>query len=80
MVESGMASSLAHLHSMKSSVRSCGIGNYLQDGNFRMYAHLNPPATFGVKPMEFGVSVGHISAVDFAQHGERLGFTRCWVT
>jgi 5,10-methylenetetrahydromethanopterin reductase len=30
--------------------------------------------------MEFGVSVGHISAVDFAQHGERLGFTRCWVT
>ena len=30
--------------------------------------------------MEFGVSVGHISAVDFAQHGERLGYTRCWVT
>jgi alkanesulfonate monooxygenase SsuD/methylene tetrahydromethanopterin reductase-like flavin-dependent oxidoreductase (luciferase family) len=30
--------------------------------------------------LEFGVSVGHISAVDFAQHGERLGFTRCWVT
>ena len=30
--------------------------------------------------MEFGVSVGHISAVDYAQHGERLGFTRCWVT
>src|SRR4249919_3688839 len=30
--------------------------------------------------MEFGVSVGHISAVDFAQHGERLGFTRCWVS
>lgn len=30
--------------------------------------------------MEFGVSVGHISAVDFAQHGERLGFTRCWIT
>ncbi len=30
--------------------------------------------------MEFGVSVGHISALDFAQHGERLGFTRCWVT
>jgi 5,10-methylenetetrahydromethanopterin reductase len=30
--------------------------------------------------MEFGVSVGHICAVDFAQHGERLGFTRCWVT
>jgi 5,10-methylenetetrahydromethanopterin reductase len=30
--------------------------------------------------MEFGVSVGHISAIDFAQHGERLGFTRCWVT
>lgn len=30
--------------------------------------------------MEFGVSVGHITAVDFAQHGERLGFTRCWVT
>ena len=30
--------------------------------------------------MEFGVSVGHISAVDFAQHGEKLGFTRCWVT
>jgi alkanesulfonate monooxygenase SsuD/methylene tetrahydromethanopterin reductase-like flavin-dependent oxidoreductase (luciferase family) len=30
--------------------------------------------------MEFGVSVGHITAVDYAQHGERLGFTRCWVT
>ncbi len=30
--------------------------------------------------MEFGVSVGHISAVDYAQHAERLGFTRCWVT
>ncbi|MBM3341543.1 MAG: LLM class flavin-dependent oxidoreductase [Betaproteobacteria bacterium] len=30
--------------------------------------------------MEFGVSIGHITAVDFAQHGERLGFTRCWVT
>ncbi|MPZ41889.1 MAG: LLM class flavin-dependent oxidoreductase [Betaproteobacteria bacterium] len=30
--------------------------------------------------MEFGVSVGHISAVDYAQHGERLGFARCWVT
>ena len=30
--------------------------------------------------MEFGVSVGHIRAVDYAQHGERLGFTRCWVT
>lgn len=30
--------------------------------------------------MEFGVSVGHVSAVDYAQHGERLGFTRCWVT
>lgn len=30
--------------------------------------------------MEFGVSVGHITAIDFAQHGERLGFTRCWVT
>jgi 5,10-methylenetetrahydromethanopterin reductase len=30
--------------------------------------------------MEFGVSVGHITALDFAQHGERLGFTRCWVT
>ncbi|MCC6533488.1 MAG: LLM class flavin-dependent oxidoreductase [Burkholderiales bacterium] len=30
--------------------------------------------------MEFGVSVGHISALDYAQHGERLGFTRCWVT
>ena len=30
--------------------------------------------------MEFGVSVGHISAVDFAQHAERLGYTRCWVT
>ena len=30
--------------------------------------------------MEFGISVGHITAVDFAQHGERLGFTRCWVT
>ena len=30
--------------------------------------------------MEFGISVGHIEAVDYAQHGERLGFTRCWVT
>ncbi len=30
--------------------------------------------------MEFGVSIGHITAIDFAQHGERLGFTRCWVT
>lgn len=30
--------------------------------------------------MEFGISIGHITAVDFAQHGERLGFTRCWVT
>ncbi len=30
--------------------------------------------------MEFGVSVGHISAIDYAQHGEKLGFTRCWVT
>src|SRR5262245_62901497 len=30
--------------------------------------------------MEFGISVGYITAVDFAQHGERLGFTRCWVT
>ncbi len=30
--------------------------------------------------MEFGVSVGHISAVDFARHGEKLGFTRCWIT
>lgn len=29
--------------------------------------------------MEFGITVGHISAVDYAQHGERLGFTRCWV-
>jgi len=30
--------------------------------------------------LEFGVSLGHISAIDYAQHGERLGFTRCWVT
>ena len=30
--------------------------------------------------MEFGVSVGHICALDYAQHAERLGFTRCWVT
>lgn len=30
--------------------------------------------------MEFGISIGHITAIDFAQHGERLGFTRCWVT
>jgi len=30
--------------------------------------------------MEFGISLGHITAIDFAQHGERLGFTRCWVT
>jgi len=30
--------------------------------------------------VEFGISVGHIAAVDYAQHGERLGFTRCWVT
>ena len=30
--------------------------------------------------MEFGISVGHITALDYAQHGERLGFTRCWVT
>ena len=30
--------------------------------------------------MEFGISVGHIAAADLAQHGERLGFTRCWVT
>ncbi len=30
--------------------------------------------------MEFGVSVDHISAVDYARHGERLGFTHCWVT
>lgn len=29
--------------------------------------------------MEFGIACGHISAVDFAVHGERLGFTRCWV-
>lgn len=29
--------------------------------------------------MEFGIAVGHISAVDYAQHAERLGFTRCWV-
>ena len=29
--------------------------------------------------MEFGLACGHISAVTFAQHGERLGFTRCWV-
>ena len=30
--------------------------------------------------MEFGISVSSISGVDFAQHGERLGFTRCWVS
>lgn len=30
--------------------------------------------------MEFGISVGSISGLDFAQHGERLGFTRCWVS
>ncbi len=30
--------------------------------------------------MEFGISMGHITALDYAQHGERLGFTRCWVT
>jgi 5,10-methylenetetrahydromethanopterin reductase len=30
--------------------------------------------------LEFGVSVGHIAAVDYAQLGERLGFTHCWVT
>jgi 5,10-methylenetetrahydromethanopterin reductase len=30
--------------------------------------------------MEFGISIGHITAMDFAQHGEGLGFTRCWVT
>ena len=30
--------------------------------------------------MEFGISVGHIEAVDYARHGERLGFTSCWVT
>ena len=30
--------------------------------------------------MEFGVSVGHISAVDFAQRAERLGYARCWVS
>ena len=30
--------------------------------------------------MEFGISIGHITALDYAQHGERLGFTRCWVT
>lgn len=30
--------------------------------------------------MEFGISVSSISGLDFAQHGERLGFTRCWVS
>jgi alkanesulfonate monooxygenase SsuD/methylene tetrahydromethanopterin reductase-like flavin-dependent oxidoreductase (luciferase family) len=30
--------------------------------------------------MEFGVSVGHILSIDYAEHAERLGFTRCWVT
>jgi len=30
--------------------------------------------------MEFGISLGHVTAIDFARHGERLGFTRCWVT
>lgn len=30
--------------------------------------------------MEFGISVGHITAIDYAQHGERLGFSHCWVT
>lgn len=30
--------------------------------------------------MEFGISVGHVTAIDYAQHGERLGFTHCWVT
>lgn len=30
--------------------------------------------------MEFGVSVGHIAAVDFAQRAEQLGYTRCWVS
>ncbi|RPI40131.1 MAG: LLM class flavin-dependent oxidoreductase, partial [Betaproteobacteria bacterium] len=34
----------------------------------------------GATGVEFGISVGHIAAVDYAQHGERLGFTRCWVT
>jgi alkanesulfonate monooxygenase SsuD/methylene tetrahydromethanopterin reductase-like flavin-dependent oxidoreductase (luciferase family) len=34
----------------------------------------------GEQSMEFGISVGHVSAIDYAQHGERLGFTRCWVT
>lgn len=29
--------------------------------------------------MEFGINVGQISSVQYAQHGERLGFTRCWV-
>src|SRR5215510_9784611 len=30
--------------------------------------------------MEFGISAGSISGLEFVQHGERLGFTRCWVT
>ena len=30
--------------------------------------------------MEFGISVSSISGLDFAEHGERLGFTRCWVS
>ncbi|MBI4081546.1 MAG: LLM class flavin-dependent oxidoreductase [Candidatus Lambdaproteobacteria bacterium] len=30
--------------------------------------------------MEFGISAGHITAVDYIQHAERLGFTRCWIT
>jgi len=29
--------------------------------------------------MEFGINVGQISSVQYAQHGEQLGFTRCWV-
>jgi len=30
--------------------------------------------------MEFGISVSSMSGLDYAEHGERLGFTRCWVS
>jgi len=30
--------------------------------------------------MEFGISCSSVSGLDFAQHGESLGYTRCWVS
>lgn len=65
---------IAHdeLHFRYSSVRT--LRNRIAD--FVWLANFHTPTS---RLMESGIAAGHISAVDFAQHAEHLGFTRCQV-